>query len=58
MEKRIHSCVSSVQILVLVKVSLKGYFRSSRGLREGDPLSPTLFVIVAEALNALLETAK
>lgn len=49
--------VPSARFFVLVNGSPKGYFHNSRGLRQGDPLSPILFVIVVEALQVLLDVA-
>ena len=52
--KWIRTCISTIQFSVLINGSLADFFGSSRGLRQGDPLSPMLFLIMMEAFSRML----
>ena len=55
--KRIEWSISTMRFSVLINGSPSGFFQSSRGLRQGDPLSPYLFMIVMEVFSCLLRRA-
>lgn len=47
--------VSSVYYFVLINKEPMKYINPSRGLRQGDPLSPYLFLIYAEGFSVLIQ---
>jgi hypothetical protein len=54
----ITSCVSSTSFAVLINGRATPFFQSGRGLQQGCPLSPLLFVLVMEGLSLLLKQAR
>jgi hypothetical protein len=58
MTKWIMSCVTSPTYVVLINGETTDFFRSGRGLRQGCPLSPLLFIMVMEGLSLLLKKSK
>eukprot|EP00253_Pinus_taeda_P026164 PITA_26164 len=51
----IHSMVSSPNFSILVNGTPSKTFNASRGIRQGDPLSPFLFILVAEGLGRFIK---
>ncbi|GAU16213.1 hypothetical protein TSUD_298450 [Trifolium subterraneum] len=53
--KWIKECVCSATASILVNGSPTDEFPLERGLRQGDPFSPFLFLLAAEGLNVLMK---
>ena len=50
-------CVKTVTYSILVNGEPKGMITPTRGIRQGDPLSPFLFLLCTKGLNGLLNKA-
>ncbi|KAK1258010.1 hypothetical protein QJS04_geneDACA012722 [Acorus gramineus] len=56
--RMVEACVTTAKASVLLNGCPCGFFNMNRGLRQGDPISPLLFVIVANAFSRMMLSAE
>lgn len=47
----VYKIISNNWYSILINGHTQGFFKSSRGVKQGDPLSPALFIIIAECIT-------
>ena len=50
-------CITNASYSILINGELHGNITSTSGLRQGDPLSPYLFLMCTEDLHGLIKNA-
>ncbi|XP_049391982.1 secreted RxLR effector protein 78-like [Solanum stenotomum] len=55
--KWIEFCIKTTRFSILINGEPAGFFLAERGLRQGDPLSPFLFIIAMEGLGSMMRRA-
>jgi hypothetical protein len=48
-------CISSVSFSVRINGVFSEFFKSTRGIRQGDPISPYLFLLCSEGLSCMVK---
>ena len=56
--QRVMGCVTTPTFSILINGKAYGNIRPSRGIRQGDPLSPYLFLLCVEGFTSLLQKAE
>lgn len=54
---RVMQCVTTVSFSIEFNGDSLPYFQPTRGIRQGDPLSPYLFILVTNVLSILMKQA-
>ena len=56
-EYSFQGCITTTSFFVLINRSPKGFCKSLRGIRQGDPLPPYLFVLGTEVFSIIVDKA-